>query len=110
MNAPCPHGIETETCQACERAAAVTRAIVAHALTEAIAERNLQAWQNWQIRMGLGLECPDAWPPVWRVRLNDWFDEQRALARRWMFKDRCAKRELLNHLNWSRFSNQVRYS
>jgi hypothetical protein len=46
---------------------------------------------------------PDACSEAWRSCLELWFERQRDLARRWMFKNRCAKRAVgLPVRPWSR--------
>jgi hypothetical protein len=57
-----------------------------------IRERNDKALEAWRLRRYMRRDCLDAWPPVWRERLNTWFREQREFANRWMFKNRCQKR------------------
>jgi hypothetical protein len=65
----------------------------------------LEAWRKrWLAR---DLDCVDRWPskfappmidayrPLFRVCLDRWFQEQREIAKRWLFKNRCLKRQAL---------------
>lgn len=54
-------------------------------------ERNAQALADWHQRRTSAMSCIDAWPPQWRERLTSWFEEQRDIALRWMFKNRCTR-------------------
>ena len=46
---------------------------------------------------------PDAYSEAWRGCLNLWFERERDMAKRWMFKNRCARRAVgLPTLPWSR--------
>jgi hypothetical protein len=60
-----------------------------------IAIQNQLCREAWRQKRSLRRAHLDAWPPVWRERLNAWFVEQRELAKRWMFKTRCEKRKAL---------------
>lgn len=79
--------------------------MIESSLAEQIAERNASAYRQWEYRLfqlqELGIQPFDAWPPVWRERLSNWFKEQHELAQRWLFKRRCAKRIVLRSTNWA---------
>lgn len=57
-----------------------------------LSARNWRALSAWRARRAAKAYHPDAWPPLWRERLNFWLEERRELAERWMFKSRCARR------------------
>lgn len=56
-----------------------------------LTERNAVALADWRLRYQLQRPCTDPHGPISRRYLTQRFDRQRALALRWMFKNRCEK-------------------
>jgi hypothetical protein len=66
--------------------------------TYELAERNAEALRLWHLRCAtapaleaMGAPYPDAHAPLGRDYLTRWFDHERSLATRWIFKNRCEK-------------------
>jgi hypothetical protein len=74
-------------------AAEVESHIEAFNLVHELAERNAHALRQWQVRRALDVTCMDPCSPALRARLTEWFEARRDIARRWLFKRRCEKRQ-----------------
>lgn len=56
-----------------------------------IARRNDACVEAWRDKRLQGIvSYGDAWPPVYRRLVDEWFAERRDLAQRWLFRRRCA--------------------
>lgn len=57
-----------------------------------IARRNDRCFEAWRDKRLAGIvSYADAWPPVYRTLVDEWFAERRDLALRWLFKVRVAR-------------------
>lgn len=73
-----------------------------------ITRRNEAGVEAWRDKRLTGIVAyADAWPPVWRQRLDAWFVDQREVALRWMFKRRCA-RGAAGHPGWVKTATVLR--